>query len=201
MKQLICFVDSLKFYSLNNEMFQNTKFKTSTTDELIYKNKDVDLLVDAYEPGRAHESAILIIPDSCEAVYSPSIPFKFLYHGDTPSDKKNSLLINLNCKGLHYSPEESGSIYEKISKLLFVKEGFQEKFDEIYGEIKMIDPKIRVVINYLHSCQNQKTIIEVTQGLSDFDIDLSILKDNTFKNFTEIRNNLISQCNFEQSNS
>lgn len=200
MTQLICFVASEKFFFLS-EKFKNTDYGPGSTEILIYKNIDEELYFGGFDHNKAGAAAIVVIPDDFEDFYSPEVDFKLLFHDKTPPDQKNKLLTSTHFKGALHSNETTGSIYQDVAKLLFVNHGFRKQFDEIYEKIKMPDPKISVVINFLHDCLNNQKIITDIASLVEYGVNISFLEGKGFSAFDKICNNLLSQCDFNQENS
>lgn len=206
-KQVICFIDPVKFYYLLGEKkAKSIGHSKIDFNRLGYISQDGKYESSDFNLEKAKSAAILIVPDSFDLYhsYTPEIPFKVLYHSKTDKELRVNPLIGLSdkCQGFEQSSESKSTVYNDVALIIgFEKKEIAKKFDEIYGRIKMIDPKIRVVTDYLYNCLNNQIISEAIQDLEDVGVDVSFLKGKTSKNFTDIRDNLLSQCNFNMQNS
>jgi hypothetical protein len=140
-------------------------------------------------------ASVLLIPDKYQFSYTPEQEYIVLHH----SQNYNCTLDGNALRKIQQT-ERIDSLYFHVLKFIGNNEGII--FSEFIKEhVTWIDPKIIVMINYLYECRNEKTILGY-ELLSQNGFDTDFLKGKTFhEDFTDIRNYLLGQCNFELINS
>lgn len=149
-KQLIVFVNQTKFGGLLKNGF------VLDSDQIAYLINNLE--IENYEdvtPDLLESSSIIIKPDPNDFDYTPSCPFKILYHGETQnygnSNGLNILKKDKNCEGWIEQPEEKDKLYEDIAKLINNIDG-HKSFDDIYQRIPKKNKKLEIGLEFLHNC-------------------------------------------------
>lgn len=155
-KQLIVFVNQTKFGGLlkNDFVMNDNQIAYLTENKLeIMKNDAIDL-------DSLKSYSIIIKPDPNDFDYTPSCPFKILYHGETQnygiSNRLNILKKDKNCEGWIEKPEEEDTLYEDIAKLIKKNDG-HKSFDDIYQSIPKKNKKLELALEFLHNCLGNNT--------------------------------------------
>jgi len=111
-RQLICFIDPIKFYYFLGEggkVADSINFPLNNPNYLGYVNSNGKSEFATFNPEKAKDAAILIVPDSFDLLkeYTPQVKFKILYHGGTVKELRVDPLVKLaeNCEGFEQSHE------------------------------------------------------------------------------------------------
>ena len=155
-KQLILFVNQHKFFSLFSDTY-------SMKDNQIAFVKNESLIIKTNTEINNDELAsshIIIKPDASSKKFTPTCPFKILYHGETKDEKNDldDLKKDKNCEGWKEQSEEINTLYEEIVKLINTNY-CQKSFDHIYLGIPKKNAKLKIALNFLHNCLGDHTTI------------------------------------------
>jgi len=157
-KQLIVYVNQTIFGGLlNNGFTMNDNQIAWLGEKKLEVMNDGEINLDLLK-----SCSIIIKPDQKNFDYTPSCPFKILYHGETQNYSQSNGLNNLkkdkNCEGWKEQPEQIITLYGEIAKLINKIDG-HKSFDDIYQSIPKKNKKLEIALEFLHNCLgNNKTI-------------------------------------------
>lgn len=202
--QLIVFYDETKFLdmvlSYAVESFKTMFYNDGRRFNQGSRNNNKVIVVDRvgiptiiyFEQASVQNASIILIPDPYSLNYSPTQPFMVLKHSGEYSTtligNPIEVIIHSENKNKNHQLKEE-SLYYKVLKFIanIEKLTFEQLIEEYVPNENIV--KIDRTINYLHDCLNQKDIIESEEFNSE--------KGKSLDKFSEIRDNLLSQCTFE----
>lgn len=162
---------------------------------IIVSNEGISSVLD-FNESALQDDCIVMIPDEYKLKYTPPQPYIILHHSSTYSSELSGSPLSIEQESENRyvnKQQDTESLYYKIIKFIGNSKGFT--FNQLIKEYIPNEDlsKIERTINYLHDCLNNEQIIQNDEFNQD--------KATTLATFSDIRDSLLSQCDFNQENS
>jgi hypothetical protein len=179
-RQIICFIDPIKFGALLGDtakaigFYENGAFLGDST-RVVYVGKEEQCEVGLLDPDWAASAQIILIPDSLVLAYEPRVEFKVLHHTHTPLAQIQRFESLSNCSGSKEFIEDPTTIYGNIARQ--IKSG-KIDFEVIWNELsdEMLKAEIDRFLNKVVRSNDLDSLI-LPERFREFSLEYEAFKN------------------------